>query len=60
MGEQGEEEQVQCPQAPISGEETFPFLEAGPSQGSSPVPHIQTESDCSQDGFRLREWECVV
>lgn len=33
--------------------ETFSFLAAGPSQGSSPFPHTQTESDCSHHWFKL-------
>lgn len=33
--------------------ETFPFLAAGPSQGSSPFPHVQTESNCSHHWFKL-------
>lgn len=33
--------------------EMFPFLAAGPSQGSPLFPHVQTESNCSHHWFKL-------
>ena len=46
------EEQVQCPWAPVSGGNVS-MLAAGPSQGSLPFPHTQTESNCSHHWFKL-------
>lgn len=41
-------------------EEMFPFVAAGPSQGSPPVPHAQTKSNCIKLVYWFKlEWVYV-